>query len=236
MKGKIFWRYAALMMFMGSAWSGQAHAQSAGADLLQLNGSSLRGELQTRYDAALTATQDQAVVSVNDNRYYWASEAKVQCAIAIGFTKSSAKDETSIRKCGDAYARFTNTGVAPPVAENTVPSEICGQKIAGIVFFEFDSAIPPVEAAQTIDFVAHNVAACGWTGFTVAGHTDRAGGDGYNDALSMRRAQAVAALMEGKGINSSIIAVNAFGETSPRVPTPDGERNPQNRRVEITVN
>ena len=235
MMGTTMKRAAALTIICGSALSAPAFAQSDGEELLQLGGSQLRGELQTRYDAALTATNDTTVVSADDPRYIWASEAKVQCAIAIGFMKSSTRDETSIRKCGDAYARFTNTVQAPPPVAS-VPSEICNQKIAGIVFFEFDSSVVPIESGQTIEYVAKNAAECGWAGFTVAGHTDRAGSDTYNDALSRRRAQAVADMMAGHGISSSVIAVTSFGESEPRVPTPDGERNPQNRRVEITVN
>lgn len=235
MKATMMKRAAALTIIFGATLSVPAFAQSAGEELLQFNGSQLRGELQTRYDAALAATNDSAVVSADDPRYIWASEAKAQCAIAIGFMKSSTKDETSIRKCGDAYARFTQTAAAPaPVS--TVPSEICDQKIAGIVFFEFDSAMLPVESGQTIEYVAKNAADCGWSGFTVAGHTDRAGSNAYNDALSRRRAQAVADMMVSNGISSTVISVTSFGENEPRVPTPDGERNPQNRRVEITVN
>lgn len=234
---KKFRRYVALTMCSAAVWAAPAHAQGAGEDLLQLSGNPLRGELQTRYDGALAATRNEAVVSAIDPRYHWASEAKVQCAIAIGFMKSSTRDETSIRKCGDAYARYDNALQAPPAAPlSTVSNEICGQKIAGIVFFEFNSSSAPIEATETIDFVANNVAACRWSGFTVAGHADRAGSNNYNDALSLRRADAVAALMRSRGIDSNMITVNAFGESEPRVPTPDGERNPQNRRVEVTVN
>lgn len=237
MNGNLFGRCLAPAICIGAAWAMPARAQGAGADLLQLSGGSLRGELQTRYEGALAATRDEAVVAANDTRYHWASEAKVQCAIAIGYMKSTARDETSIRKCGDAYARYANALQAPAApAISNVPAEICGQKVAGIVFFEFDSAAAPIEAMETIDFVAGNVAACGWPGFTVAGHADRAGSDSYNDALSLRRAQAVAALMESRGIDAGMITVSAFGESAPRVATPDGERNPQNRRVEVTVN
>lgn len=234
--GKKFRQAAALTIICGMALSAPAYAQSAGAELLQLGDSALNGELRTRYDASLAATTEQAVVSANDPRYIWASEAKVQCGIAIGFMKSSTRDETSIRKCGDAYARFTNTMQAPPPPVSTVPDEICNQKIAGIVFFEFDSSIPPAESAQTIEYVAANTAACGWKSFTVSGHTDRAGSDAYNNALSVRRAEAVAEMMKSRGIDPGVLTVTALGETVPRVPTPDGERNPQNRRVEITVN
>ncbi|GAD48511.1 hypothetical protein NT2_02_05950 [Caenibius tardaugens NBRC 16725] len=214
-----------------------AMAQSAGADLLALNGSQLRSELQSRYDGALAATRDPAVVGANDTRYLWASEAKVQCGIAIGYMKSSTKDEPSVRKCGDAYARYNQTLLPPaPEVVANVPNAACANPIAGTVFFDFNADVAPIEAGQTVDAVASSFANCGWRGLAVAGHTDRSGSDAYNNALSMRRAQAVATLLQARGINPNALAVTAHGESEPRVPTPDGERNPQNRRVEITAN
>ena len=37
------------------------------------------------------------------------------------------------------------------------------------------------------------------------------------------------------GVPVNEIATEARGETQPLVPTPDGEREPQNRRVEIAI-
>ena len=200
----------------------------------------LRGAIQMRYDAALGLTRDNAIITANDTRYLWASEAKVQCAIALGYLKSSTRDETSISKCDYAYQRMqvvTERPATPPPTRPTPPPQpqVCQDQQPGIVFFEFDSSVPGDGAADTIRFVAQNAQRCGWNSFTVVGHTDRAGSDAYNDALSMRRAQAVADLMVSLGINRSQMSISAEGESNPRVPTADGVRSPQNRRVEITV-
>ncbi|GAV36929.1 outer membrane protein precursor [Roseomonas sp. TAS13] len=53
--------------------------------------------------------------------------------------------------------------------------------------------------------------------------------------LSRRRADAVAAELVRQGIQRSEITVEAFGESRPLVPTADGVREPQNRRVEIVL-
>jgi len=206
--------------------------------LLDLDNGSLRSELQTRYDAALSATTDPSIYAADDPRYLWASEAKVQCAIAIGYMKSSTRDPVSINKCEDAYQRMQQVP-APPAPLPPPPAErpaFCDEALAGIVFFEFDSSVPPDSSAQTIDAVAANYRTCGWQSLSVTGHTDRSGSDAYNNALSLRRAEAVAGILSARGIASGNLTVDAKGETQPRVPTPDGERNPQNRRVEITVN
>ena len=46
-------------------------------------------------------------------------------------------------------------------------------------------------------------------------------------------AQSVAQALGQRGIPTSTMRIEAYGETEPRVPTADGVREPQNRRVEI---
>ena len=240
-------RASLILLLAGTAWAAPALAQGQGApatgssggnELIALGKGELRGELLRRHDAGVAMTQDAAVVGANDTRYIWASEAKAQCGIALGWLKDGTRDPVSIGKCADAWARMQQQPVAPMVLTPptcTVTAEVCRQPIAGTVFFEFDSAVPPGDASQTIAFIANNIRPCGWAGLVVTGHADRSGGDQYNDALSMRRANAVAGLLAGAGVGSGLLTVSGRGEAEPRVPTPDGERNPTNRRVEITV-
>jgi len=68
----------------------------------------------------------------------------------------------------------------------------------------------------------------------VAGHADSSGAARYNQALSQRRADNVRGYLTTRGIADGAISTQAFGETQNRVPTADGVREPQNRRVEIT--
>ena len=70
---------------------------------------------------------------------------------------------------------------------------------------------------------------------TVAGHTDAVGTDQYNDALSLRRAERVSALLVARGIPPERITAVGRGKRELLVPTPDGVAEPRNRRVEITV-
>jgi outer membrane protein OmpA-like peptidoglycan-associated protein len=51
--------------------------------------------------------------------------------------------------------------------------------------------------------------------------------------LSRRRAESVAAQMEKDGVPSSEIAIYAKGKHDLLVPTADGVKEPQNRRVQI---
>ena len=67
----------------------------------------------------------------------------------------------------------------------------------------------------------------------IAGHSDRSGPAGVNLAASRRRAEAAKSFLIAQGIPADRIAVAAFGESRPFVPTEDGVREAQNRRVEI---
>ncbi len=103
-----------------------------------------------------------------------------------------------------------------------------------IVFFDFDRADITGEAAAILNSAITAYANCGSARVMLAGHTDRSGSATYNMRLAQRRNDAVRAYMAGRGIAEAMISSEAFGESQPRVPTADGVREPQNRRVEIT--
>lgn len=225
-----------LALLAASAFPAAAQAQTA-EELLGMSVSSLKGEIGQRYDAALALTRDAGTIGTDDPRYLWALQAKAQCGIALGFLKSSTKDPVSIGKCVDAYNRM-QAQPAPPVVQAPPPpvdNPACRESIAGIVFFEWDSAVPPESAMPIIQAAAQNLKTCGWKGLTVTGHTDRSGSDSYNNGLSAQRAQAVSQMLGTQGADPAALTVSGRGEAEPKVPTVDGERNPQNRRVEITV-
>ena len=225
-----------IIALAGVAMPASAFAQSSSGDLMALSVDALRGEMTNRYNAGLALTLDGAVVSADSPRFLWANQAKAQCGIALGFLKTGTKDPVSVGKCIDAANRMNQeTVVAVQMPPTSVHNPACDEAIAGIVFYEWDSAQTPDSAMPTIQAAAHNLATCGWKGLSVSGHADRSGSDAYNDAISRRRAEAVAQLLIGEGASGSLIEVKSFGEQEPKVPTPDGERNPQNRRVEITV-
>jgi outer membrane protein OmpA-like peptidoglycan-associated protein len=69
----------------------------------------------------------------------------------------------------------------------------------------------------------------------VVGHTDAVGNDSYNDALALKRAEAVKAMLVGRGIAQDDIVAIGRGKRELLVPTPDGVAEPRNRRVEIVV-
>lgn len=69
----------------------------------------------------------------------------------------------------------------------------------------------------------------------IVGHTDRAGTDEANDALSLKRAQTVAKFLTERGVATDRIESAGRGEREPLVMTADGVAEAANRRVEITL-
>jgi opacity protein-like surface antigen len=103
-----------------------------------------------------------------------------------------------------------------------------------IVFFDFDESVITSDAATILDNAVTAYANCGTASVMLAGHTDRSGSNAYNEALAERRNASVNQYLTGRGIPAGRISSQAFGETQNRVPTEDGVRELQNRRVEVT--
>jgi outer membrane protein OmpA-like peptidoglycan-associated protein len=101
------------------------------------------------------------------------------------------------------------------------------------VFFEFNKSDLTPQAVAIVDTAARNAGPAKVTQIEVTGHTDTVGSDAYNLRLSRRRAESVGAELEKQGIPSSEIAIFAKGKHDLLVPTADGVKEPQNRRVQI---
>ncbi|QHT56821.1 OmpA family protein [Cellulomonas sp. H30R-01] len=119
------------------------------------------------------------------------------------------------------------------------PAPSCGTRIVldAAVLFDFGSHELRADARPTLDAVATVLADVPAAG--VEGHTDSVSSDDFNQALSERRADAVAAALAERGVTGSLDTVG-YGESRPVAPDEvDGADNPAgrqlNRRVEIVV-
>jgi outer membrane protein OmpA-like peptidoglycan-associated protein len=124
----------------------------------------------------------------------------------------------------------------PPVAAPPAPppAAVAPQKQVFIVFFEFDKSSLTADGRRVVDAAAAAFKS-GKSGVAIAGYTDLAGTQQYNLALSKRRADTVKTALVRDGVPAAAIDEQWFGKQNPRVPTADGVREPQNRRVEITM-
>ena len=69
----------------------------------------------------------------------------------------------------------------------------------------------------------------------VYGHTDSTGSDAFNQALSERRAKAVADYLIARNVDRRRIMTQGFGETQPIADNGTEAGRAQNRRVEIKI-
>ncbi|MDN3566264.1 OmpA family protein [Paeniroseomonas aquatica] len=136
---------------------------------------------------------------------------------------------------GLRYALFQPPAAPAPMAEAPPPAPAPAPARTYLVFFDWDRADLTTRAREIIGEAAQNSRRVQSTRIEVAGHADRSGTPQYNQRLSQRRADAVAGELVARGIGRNEISVTAFGESRPLVPTADGVREPQNRRVEIVL-
>ena len=102
-----------------------------------------------------------------------------------------------------------------------------------VVYFEFDKSDLTPEGSRVVMDAASAYKQAGSARIAVTGYTDLSGTQQYNLGLSKRRADTVRGALVRDGVPDGVIAEAWRGKQDPAVPTPDGVREPRNRRVEI---
>jgi outer membrane protein OmpA-like peptidoglycan-associated protein len=122
---------------------------------------------------------------------------------------------------------------ARPIPAALPESEPGGQSF--LVYFKFDEAELDRDDVQSVAAACRYAATLPRAKFVIAGHTDTAGPEAYNDRLGKRRADAVAAAIRNDPRFREALSVIDYGETTLAVTTEDEVVEPLNRRVEITI-
>ncbi len=113
----------------------------------------------------------------------------------------------------------------------TLPSTI----VLKGVNFDNDSAVLKAEARAILDDSAKTLKRYPGIKAEVAGHTDDRASDGYNEALSQRRAQAVVDYLIAAGVPADALSAKGYGEAEPVADNATAEGRAQNRRVELRI-
>jgi len=103
------------------------------------------------------------------------------------------------------------------------------------VNFAFDSSAIRSESRPVLDEAVQQLAAYPEVLLSVIGHTDALGTEEYNQALSVRRAEAVFRYLVNRGIAPERVTVEGMGEANPVATNDTEEGRAQNRRVELRV-
>jgi outer membrane protein OmpA-like peptidoglycan-associated protein len=136
---------------------------------------------------------------------------------------------------GVRYAFNAPPPPAPPTAPAPVAAPAPAPARSYLVFFDWDKAGLTERAKSIIKEAADNSSRVQVTRIEVNGYADTSGKAEYNQALSVRRAQAVAGELVRDGVPRNAIDIQGFGDTHLLVSTGPGVREPQNRRVEIVM-
>lgn len=103
------------------------------------------------------------------------------------------------------------------------------------ITFAYDSSTVQPQFRQTLDQVADILSQYKQTYIDVYGHTDSTGSDSYNQALSERRAVAVADYLASRGVQPARIGTRGFGKSQPIASNDTDAGRAANRRVEIKI-
>jgi outer membrane protein OmpA-like peptidoglycan-associated protein len=132
-------------------------------------------------------------------------------------------------------APMMTPAAAPAPTPAPAPAPSAGARQLFIVFFDFDKSTITEAGRKVLDAAAAAVKSNQSVRIDVTGYTDTVGTSQYNLGLSNRRADAVRDYLSRHGIGADHMNVVGKGKTDLRVQTPDGVREPQNRRVEIVI-
>jgi OmpA-OmpF porin, OOP family len=102
---------------------------------------------------------------------------------------------------------------AAPKPEAAKPKPVAEKvTFAADVFFDFDMAVIKPEARSKLDDLSSKVKGVNLEVVIAIGHTDMIGSDAYNQALSVRRADAVKAYLMSKGTEQNRVYTEGKGE------------------------
>jgi outer membrane protein OmpA-like peptidoglycan-associated protein len=123
----------------------------------------------------------------------------------------------------------------PAPTARSLPARSAAAPKDFIVYFPFDSEVLTPQARQVIAEAAQYERRLAGAPTTVVGYTDAAGSEGYNKALSERRSEVVRQELLAQGVQDGTVDMAWKGKHDQAVKTPDGVKEPANRRVTIVI-
>lgn len=103
------------------------------------------------------------------------------------------------------------------------------------VLFGFDQSNLSYEAKLSLDKLVKVLNSYSETDIELQGHTDSKGSLGYNQTLSLERANAVSAYLADRGISNSRVVTKGYGEELPKYENNTADGRTKNRRVEFLI-
>jgi OmpA-OmpF porin, OOP family len=153
-------------------------------------------------------------------------------AAAVAIRASLAKD---FPKDWQVKAEISVKPAAAPV-DATVCQQLFSDLLGrGRIRFETARATIDPDSAGLLDRLIETALRCPTTNIEIAGHTDGDGEDAFNQALSEKRAQAVADYLVKAGLPAERFTAVGYGSTQPVATNDTDEGKAQNRRIDFVV-
>ena len=126
---------------------------------------------------------------------------------------------------------------APKPAPEPAKPKPVAEKVtfAADVLFDFDKSVIKPDGKSKLDDLSNKMKGINLEVVIAIGHTDSIGTDAYNQALSVRRAEAVKAYFISRGVEGNRVYTEGKGEKQPVADNKTKEGKAKNRRVEIEV-
>jgi outer membrane protein OmpA-like peptidoglycan-associated protein len=171
---------------------------------------------QSQRDAVLMASRERETQAARDQ----ATSAQAQASVAQQQARSSEADaQAAQQQLADLQAKQTERGMVLTLGSN--------------LLFDTGSDVLKPGADDSLSRVAQFMQQHSAIDVRIEGHTDAVGTDSYNDALSERRADAVAHALESRGVDGSRVRAVGRGKELPIASNSTAEGRQANRRVEI---
>ena len=163
-------------------------------------------------------------VKLSGDALYEASAGQIRAGLTKDLPRNwQAKPEISVKPA------------AAPV-DATVCQQLFSDLLAkGKIRFETGRATIDPDSAGLLDRLIETALRCPTANVEIAGHTDADGDDGFNQALSEKRAQAVADYLVRAGLPADRFKAMGYGSLQPVASNDTDEGKAQNRRIEFVV-
>ena len=130
--------------------------------------------------------------------------------------------------------------VAPAAAAPAALAPVVAAGSAKVTFdadayFDFDKSALKPEGKAKMDDLVNKSKGINLEVIIAVGHTDAVGADGYNQKLSVARAESVKAYLLSKGIEKSRVYTEGKGEANPVADNKTAAGRAKNRRVDIEL-
>ena len=163
-------------------------------------------------------------VKISGDALYEAAMTQIRASLAKDFPQGwQLKAELSVKPAA--------APVDPGVCQQLL-SELLEK---GQIRFEPGRAAIDPDSAGLLDRLVETTLRCPTAKIEIAGHTDADGEDAFNQALSEKRAQAVADYLVKAGLSADRFAAIGYGSSQPVATNDTDEGKAQNRRIDFLV-